>query len=138
MSITIFAASDEWTAGIAGIAVIVGGGIQWFLQWLATYLRDKRATARKEYKEDEDGIIARYNELYQRVIADRADCLKENKALQDQIDDLQERTTKAMLMTSRAVGWIRHLEAVLEMNKVPYRPWQEGSGSGSPASEVKP
>lgn len=79
------------TAGLMSLALVVGGGIQWLLQWLATR-RDRAQTQtradqeqqRKNRKEDEAEYVRQMEKLIERIDNDRATQIQENRRLQEQ------------------------------------------------------
>ncbi len=117
----LFAEStDAGTAGLVLLAGLIGGAATWLWNALTTSRKQRRA----DRQEDDTTMIGRYEALMKRIDADRKEC-------EEREQKLQARVEHGIILSERAVTWIKHLEVILDANKLPFRRWQDLSPDGS-------
>lgn len=124
---------DVEQAGVYGLLVLLGGGLQWFFNWLAVYLGGRR----KDRLDDEKTTIDRYHELYERQERDNEECRKDVERLEGKLGQVNDRVLVLTVSVVRAVGWIKYQEGLLRVNNIPHEPWKDepdvGHGPARPA-----
>lgn len=103
---------------LVGVSTIVGGAVTWafnaVLEW--------QSRRRKERKEDEKSIVQHLETLVERLRIDNGD-------LHAEVDQLRADLTKEQLFGERVLGYIRYLETLLRVKRIPFDPFDPGSGS---------
>lgn len=115
---------DGRMAALMAVCTAVGGGVT----WLANHLTARRKDRRAEQQEDERTTIQRYDDLLKRVNADRLESLAEIKGLRAEVEELREHVTRLEVTNAKYRLRIAHLEEILELRGVPFKPWADDDG----------
>lgn len=131
-----FAAADvgvDVKQGAAyAVVLLLGSGIQWFLQWVVSV----RSRKRSDYLADESLAVSEYKNMLESEkearAADRTDFEARLRKKDEQIDRLTQRmdvereeTVRLRLTAERAIAWIRHVHDLFEglqpKHRLPFR-----------------
>lgn len=125
----LWAATDEQTAGMIGLAVLAGQGIQWLAGWVGTQLEKRRARLdkdrtddRKEKSEEEEKLDQQRDKLWQRFEASEKKCMEVQNQQQVEINDLRKAQMSLAITNARLVGRVESLETILRANKIEVPP----------------
>lgn len=111
----------EAGGGLLALAVAAGGGIGWLLQWLAGRRKDQRA----EHLEDQKRDAERWDQLYERIKADRNDAVKREEQCQAALSFLRSQVVQVQIQAKQMSERIQYLEELLDGQKIPHRKWVE-------------
>lgn len=120
----------ETGGGLVALALAAGGGVGWLLQWLAS----RRTAQRAEHVEDQKRDQDRWNELYERIKADREEARKREEQCQSALSFLRAQITEVQMRGRQMGERILYLEERLDDNKIPHRKWVDRDLHAEPNS----
>ncbi len=124
----------ETGGGLLALAVAAGGGIGWFLNWLASRRKEQRAERLEDEKRDAD----RFDELYDRVNLDRAQAIKREEQCQAALSFLRSQVHEVQIRVRQMAERIGYLQEKLDEHKIPHRKWIDRDLNGEPGSPESP
>ena len=115
-------------SGMVIIAGVVGGALTKAFDYVLQFssVRQKQRTEdRKASREDRDESLTRMENLLNRVERQLESAQRENERL-------RVAANRATVRAERAVVWIKHLEARLKDNDIPFDAWTDAAQEAEP------